>query len=51
MTNAHVLIVEDEENLAKIMYDYLNRENIFSKIISDGNDVVAYVRDNKPDVI
>jgi two-component system response regulator BaeR len=51
MKQHNVLIVEDEENLAKIIQDYLDRDNITSKIISDGNDVVEYVRNNQIDVI
>ena len=51
MKQHNVLIVEDEENLAKIIQDYLTRDNITSKIISDGNDVVEYVHNNKIDVI
>jgi len=51
MKQHNVLIVEDEENLAKIIQDYLSRDNITSKIIGDGKDVVEYVRNNKIDVI
>ena len=51
MTNAHILIVEDEENLAKIMRDYLSREGLKTHIIADGNAVVEYVREHKPNVI
>lgn len=51
MKQHNVLIVEDEENLAKIIQDYLTRDNITSKIISDGNVVVEYVRNNNIDVI
>lgn len=51
MSNKLVLIVEDEENLAKIMQDYLSRDGIESHIITDGDFAVPYVRENKPDVI
>jgi len=51
MTSAHILIVEDEENLAKIMRDYLAREDMQTHVIADGNHVVEYVREHKPDVI
>lgn len=46
-----VLIIEDEENLAKIMQDYLRRDNIVSRIILDGNDAIANVNNYQPDVV
>ena len=46
-----VLIIEDEENLAKIMQDYLATENISSRIISNGIEAVDNVIKYEPDVI
>ena len=46
-----VLIIEDEENLAKIMQDYLSRDNIKSSIVIDGSRAVESVRQYDPDVI
>jgi len=46
-----VLIIEDEENLAKIMQDYLTTENIESRIINDGLNAIDQVVLYKPDVI
>lgn len=49
--NPHVLIVEDEKNLAQLMHDYLKMENISSTIITSGNEVLAFVENNAIDVI
>ena len=46
-----VLIIEDEENLAQIMQDYLLRDNIESEIIVDGNDAIDAVNKYDADVI
>jgi len=46
-----VLIIEDEQNLAQIMRDYLIMDNIESEIIPDGNEAIRAVNRFKPDVI
>ncbi|MFK8013010.1 MAG: response regulator [Marinicellaceae bacterium] len=46
-----VLIIEDEENLGKIMQDYLAMENIESKIIVDGQYAIDAVKKYAADVI
>ena len=46
-----VLIIEDEENLAQIMQDYLLRDNIESEIIVDGNGAIDAVKNYGADVI
>lgn len=51
MTNPHILIVEDEQNLAKLLQDYLIKENMRTTIIDDGNEVLAFVKSAQPDVI
>jgi two-component system response regulator BaeR len=51
MTHYSVLIIEDEENLAGIMQDYLLRENISNFIIADGAEAIAAVQKFEPDVI
>jgi len=48
---SRVLIIEDEENLAQIMQDYLLRENIDSKIIHDGENAVEAFKQFDADVI
>jgi two-component system response regulator BaeR len=49
--NQHVLIVEDESNLAQLMHDYLKVENISSNIIANGSEVISFVENNAIDVI
>jgi len=51
MTMNKVLIIEDEENLAQIMQDYLIKDNISSEIVTDGNDAVNAVKTYDADVI
>jgi two-component system response regulator BaeR len=46
-----ILIIEDEENLAKIMQDYLSKENFESIIVTDGAYAVKKVSEYNPDVI
>ena len=46
-----VLIIEDEENLAKIMQDYLLRDNVESEIIGDGKEAIDAVKRYEADVI
>ena len=46
-----VLIIEDEENLAQIVQDYLSKDNITSEIITDGNDAIDIVKSYNADVI
>ncbi len=46
-----VLIVEDEVKLAKILSEYLNQSGLNSHVIANGLDVVAWVKQCKPDLI
>lgn len=46
-----VLIVEDEENLAKLMQDYLQVENIHTDIIADGTEVKKFLKTHEVDVM
>ncbi|MCF6301110.1 MAG: response regulator [Proteobacteria bacterium] len=46
-----VLIVEDEENLAKLMQDYLHIENIHTDIIADGTEVKSFLKTHTVDVM
>lgn len=45
------LIVEDEPQLASLLEDYLTQAGFSVSIIQDGNEVVAYVRENTPEII
>jgi two-component system response regulator BaeR len=46
-----ILIVEDNQKIAKIIKDYMEKENFQTHKLMDGNDVVSFVKDNKPDII
>jgi len=46
-----VLIVEDEAKLARILSDYLNQSGFTSHMIANGLEVVAWVKQHKPDLI
>ena len=46
-----ILIVEDEQKLAELLKDYLARSSFDTTILDNGNDVVPYVRENKPDLV
>ncbi|RWR01166.1 transcriptional regulator [[Pantoea] beijingensis] len=56
MTNPHyyeplILIVEDEPKLARLLIDYLQASNYRTHHISHGNDVIAYIQQNSPDLV
>jgi two-component system response regulator BaeR len=51
MSDSHVLIVEDEENLAQLMRDYLQKESIQVSLLHTGKDVEAFVQQHKVDVL
>ncbi|MFC1827230.1 response regulator [Thermodesulfobacteriota bacterium] len=46
-----ILIVEDEQKLAELLKDYLAQSSYDTTILDNGNDVVPYVRENKPDLV
>ena len=46
-----ILIVEDEQKLAELVRDYLAQSSFDTAILDNGNDVVPYVRENKPDLV
>jgi two-component system response regulator BaeR len=46
-----ILIVEDEQKLAELIRDYLARSSFDTTVLGNGNDVVPYVRENKPDLV
>ncbi|MFZ2168125.1 MAG: response regulator, partial [Methylococcaceae bacterium] len=47
----HILIVEDEEKLAKLEADYLQNAGFVTVILSDGDAVVPWVKQHHPDLI
>jgi two-component system response regulator BaeR len=50
-TLTHVLIVEDEPKLAKLLDDYLRASGFATRCVSDGRDVVAAVENHRPDIV
>lgn len=46
-----IMIVEDEEKLARLMADYLKQSGFESEWVADGSEVVPRVREKKPDLI
>lgn len=47
----HILIVEDEPNLAKTMADYLRQEQWQVSVVSDGSEVEPFLASQSVDVI
>jgi two-component system response regulator BaeR len=48
---SRILVVEDEPKLAALEADYLKSQGYDTHTIADGNEVVAWVRANAPDLI
>jgi two-component system, OmpR family, response regulator BaeR len=48
---AHILIVEDEERLARLVADYLRAAGHRVQHLAEGTGVVAWVRHERPDLI
>lgn len=48
---AHILIVEDEERLARLVADYLRAAGHRVEHLAEGTGVVAWVRRERPDLI
>ena len=46
-----VLILEDEDRIAAILRDYLQREGYATCCINNGNDALPAIREKKPDLI
>jgi len=49
--NEHILIVEDEKPLAELMSDYLKQAELKTTMINHGDEVLPWVKKNKPAVI
>lgn len=48
MDKPHILIVEDEQKIAAVLRDYLDREGYHSSILDRGDAVVNYVKKHRP---
>ncbi len=51
MSEPHVLIVEDEERLAELMRDYLEKERYQVSMLFTGVEVEAFIKNNPVDVV
>lgn len=51
MSIAHVLIVEDEPNIARLLCQFLNGEGYQANTVASGEQALTYVRDTAPDLI
>ncbi len=47
----NILIVEDESKLAKVLADYLEKDDFKTSHLINGDEVVDWVKKNKPDLI
>lgn len=48
MNNTHIVIVEDEEKIAQILTDYLEKDSYTVSILSEGTHAVEFIKDNTP---
>jgi len=46
-----ILVVEDEEKLAGLLYDYLKQSGFTPFCLANGLEVVPWVREQSPDLI
>ncbi|WP_092344639.1 response regulator [Desulfuromusa kysingii] len=49
--NSKILIVEDEQKLAELHRDYLQKSGYTTAWLADGLQVISWVRENSPDLI
>jgi two-component system response regulator BaeR len=47
----HVLVVEDEDRLARLLADYLIAAGFAADVLSDGREVAPWVRRHNPDLV
>lgn len=51
MSNAHIIIVEDEEKIAQLLVDYLKREGYQTTVLHNGGKAVETVKALAPDFV
>ncbi len=47
----HVLVVEDDPKIARLLLDYLHAEGLHAESVADGHLAVAHVRQHTPQVV
>ena len=43
MSDKHIIIVEDEEKIARILVDYLEQDGFNATVLPDGHDAVEII--------
>ncbi len=51
MSGEHIYVVEDEAKIAQLLVDYLEQDGFHVKVINDGTNAVALIRDAQPSFI
>ncbi len=51
MAEEHILIVEDEQKIAFLLKDYLEKSSYRASTLDRGDGVIAFVKDKAPDLI
>ncbi|MGC9325667.1 MAG: response regulator [Desulfomonilia bacterium] len=51
MADEHILIVEDEEKIAVLLKDYLEKSGFRASILDRGDEVTSFVKGKAPDLI
>ncbi len=51
MSVIHILIVEDEREIAEVLRDYMINEGYDATVMDSGNDVVPFVRKSEPTLL
>ena len=51
MTSRHILVVEDEEKIARLLCDYLQAAGLRTSTQGDGDRVISQVKKDRPDLI
>ena len=51
MTTQHILVVEDEKKIAKLIADYLQKAGYKIDALERGDSVIPYIRKDMPDLI
>lgn len=51
MSQTHILVVEDEPEIASLLKDYLENENYLVTILDHGDTVVRFIKNESPDMV
>jgi len=51
LISKHILIVDDEIKIAKLLQDYMHASQFETSLLHEGSSVVQWVKDNSPDLI